>query len=150
MTKSDLQSDLDAGLSYREIARRRGVSKDTAHARAKAWGIIPERFAGNPDAHQVWFRGEHRSIQSIAREVGVPYTTVWGRYKRGVTGDALVAPSRPKAAVPACYELGYSLAEWRSVADMAREYGTKAAANRTGLPYGAIAAAEREEWERLS
>lgn len=150
MTPEDLAAELDAGRSYAEIARRwGGITKDGVHRRAKRWGLKSQNPAKHPGSPVVWFEGARRNLHEVARLAGVHYHTVWRRYQRGYTGKALARPARRKKTVPRCYDLDISIADWREYAAMAREIGLKTTANRTGLPYGALAAAVRGEWDRL-
>lgn len=150
MTRKDLATELDAGASYADIARRwGGITKDGVHRRAKRWGLQSRNPARHPGAPVMWFRGGWRNLHEIARLAEVHYHTVWRRYQRGERGERLARPARKKKENPKHYELDISLSDWRDYAEYARTVGLKTAANRTGIPYGALAAAVRGEWERL-
>jgi len=149
LTPTVLSSLLSQGESYEQVARRFGVNRQTVSNYAKRWGMRSAHPPHNPGTLFDVFHGERLNLNQIARRLDIPYKVIWDRYRRGDRGDDLTRPPRKKRPTPDCYDLDISLSDWREYAQLAREVGLKTAANRTGLPYGALSAAVRGEWSRL-
>jgi len=149
LTPEALSSLLSRGYSYEQVARQYGVHRQTVANYAKRWGMRSAHPPHNPGSLFVEFRGERLNLNQIATRLGIDYKVIWDRYRRGDRGEALARPPRKKRPTPDCYDLDISLSDWREYAQLAREVGLKTAANRTGLPYGALSAAVRGEWNRL-
>ena len=103
----------------------------------------------------VTYRGERVHLWELAHLTGINFYTLVTRYRSGDRGAQLVrSPNTAPKGAPAIYELGLSVTEWESIADLARELGgdtpaIKKTSNKLGVPFGAVGAAVRGEWERL-
>lgn len=148
-----------SGLTVPEVAERYGVSKYAIRSLKSRLGVDWRWPEGRSTIHHrrenptrmvvVEYQGERITLAEVARLSGVRYSTVHMRYQRGVRGDALGAPATGNGPPPSQYELGLSVRDWNIVAAFARENGVKRAAEKFGVPKGAVSAVLRGEWEKL-
>lgn len=133
--------------SYTEIGRAFGLSKNQVYRRAKWWGLKTQRAAKHEPQVFVEIAGERMTLYRASQRLGIEYRVLIARWRRGWRGAELLRPRiRTK---PTEYELGLSEKDWKAAAALADEIGTRHAANRLRLPYGAISAAQRGEWGKL-
>lgn len=140
---------LESGESLQAIADRLGCTREPIRRIAVERGVKSKHPAKAPG--KIWIEegDETITLHAFAKRYGIPYKIAYQRWQRGDRGERLRRPHKRHASPPPCYQCGVSLAQWRLYAEAAREVGPLTISNRTGLPYGAISAAVRGEWDRL-
>ena len=145
----------DRGLSQERAARALGITQSGVWSRCKRLG-----FRWPPvDEVRVSYGDARLTLPELSRATGIAYTTLYRRYHHyGWRGDALVAPPNATRAKPREWRTGLTEGQWQVVLDaLAREKrevddvvrARKRIASRFALAYGAVAAADRDEWHRI-
>ena len=146
----------DAGWSQRRASRVVGMSQTGLSSRCIRRGIPW------PDSSRtrIWMRGAYRTVAEAARMTGIDYSAMYYRAViLGWHGDKAMRRTGGHSRQPQDkYDTGLSVQDWHTVlCEVDEEAGRapsrvtarKRVASRRHIPYGAIAAAERGEWERL-
>lgn len=136
------------GASYGRVAAEVGCDKKTVRHWAMRAGVESAHEKRSPERRRYWVNGECLSLAQIGRRWGISITTLTERVRAGDTGDRLVRPVQRQHR-PRFYDLGIPQGEWEKYAQWAREIGVRRVEHKTRLPFGAIAAAMRGEWELL-
>lgn len=84
-----VETALRGGLSYRQIEARVGVSRETARRWAAANGLVRRSGARAARARQL--SAEHRSVASIARELGACRASIYRWLANAEPADATAA-----------------------------------------------------------
>lgn len=81
-----------AGVTYSSMYQRvqRGVPEEDLLKSPK------ELFVENTKRHLIEIDGEQKTLYQLAKEVGISYPSMYGRFKKGLTGKELLAPPRKK------------------------------------------------------
>ena len=135
------------GYSYRQAGRAVGVCHKTVMRWCKPLGVDSRHPFRKP--RWVTLFGRPMMLSEISREYGIEIHTLRARLESGDSDGRLVRPVA-RHRQPKVYELGRSFSEMAQYADLARQIGIRETREKTGLPYGAIGAAVRGEWERLA
>lgn len=133
---------LRAGATLRDVAEQLGCHHDTVRQQAAKAGYRKRRST-------IEYEGELLNFAELSERTGIGAGTLWMRYQSGKRGKELVEPLHIGKCKEHVYELGLSVEVWEQVAQEARARGVRGAYNKFRLPYGAISAAMRGEWERL-
>ena len=94
--------------------------------------------------------GEWVTLAEAARRRGLTLSCIYQRYRAGERGQRLLRPQKKRYRRAKTYHLNMTMREWEIVLDHAKRVSIDAAANRYGVPYGAIAAMLRGDWERVA
>gem|GEM_PF-5414005 len=94
--------------------------------------------------------GERVTLAEASRRRGLTLSCIYQRYRAGDRGQRLLRPQEKRYRRPKTYNLELSMRDWEIVLDHAKRVSIDAAAIRYGVPYGAITAMLRGEWERVS
>src|SRR5690606_8216932 len=96
------------------------------------------------------FRSEWVTLAEAARRRGLTPSCIYQRYRAGERGQRLLRPQKKRYRRAKTYHLNMTMREWAVGLDHAKRVSIDAAANRYGVPYGAIAAMLRGDWERVA
>lgn len=152
-----LKSD---GITKKSAAERLGVAKNTLLRILRDnridWPTFTPELAEQRKRslrarclYKIEYKGKTVPLFDAAHEEGIPYKVVLERYKKGDRGRRLFRKVRKYKSSNGFYELELTPAEWRSACELAREVGTKKAAQSLGLPMGALTLALKGQLERL-
>ena len=118
-------------------------------ARLLGQEVIRQRLQRD-DATWVEIDGERVTLKEASRRTGIGYSCLCRRYQRGLRGADLLRKPKRRWKVPSIYHLDITAHDAQLVLEMVSEVGAKRTASKLGLPYGAITALMRGEWERVA
>lgn len=148
------------GLNKGSAAKRIGVTKKTLLRWIEKYGIHWPRYTMEHEQnrrkglrerclYQVVHNGVEKPLFDAAAEEGFPYNVLLDRYKHGDRGKRLFRKVRPYRKPPESYNLDISVDEWRVACELAREIGTRRAAQKFQIPMSALTIALKGDLERL-
>ncbi len=110
-----------------------------------------QRMIAQGRARLIEHKGKRLPLTTAARQAGIHPATLYTRYRAGWKGKQLFKKPHPTQGKPdAVYSLGLSVSDLQHVLEYARAKSINAAANKFGVPQGAIRAMLMGEWERVA
>lgn len=135
-----------------DIRGGKSMSVNKAMVREKISKKLRDAYREGRRSNAVYIEldGERVTLAEAARSRGLTLSCIYQRYRAGERGQRLLRPQEKRYRRPKTYHLNMTMREWEIVLDHAKRISIDAAANRYGVPYGAITAMLRGEWERVS